>query len=422
MTAPPTVAPVPKAPGPGDEPTSRHPATPAQLAWLETQLRAWRSEGLVDDGAAAAIRARYVAHRRVTLARIVLTLGALFVGLGLIWLVASNLDQLSPWMRFGLVTLVWLGLVAAAEALAYRRERSGDVASPVVGAVRLLAAGAFGAVVFQAAQSLQVPAYEPLLVGIWAAGALLYAYAVAAIGPAVLGIGLGAYWVVWQTVEGSEDVLTVTLAVASTALLAVAVGALHHRLTGRAAAWRDLGVPWREIGAVLALGALFFAALPFDDEVAGGTPLMWTVVGVAVVLAVGAMLTGDRLDRLEVGLGVVVVGLVAVLALWRTTSGIADTADLSTADWARAVVSVAVYLAAASGYAVLGAMRDSGRLTWIATAALVVFTTTQAFAVFAPILSGAVLFLAVGLVLLATGVLADRGRRRLIREGQEARS
>ena len=59
------------------------------------------------------------------------------------------------------------------------------------------------------------------------------------------------------------------------------------------------------------------------------------------------------------------------------------------------------------------------RLTWLATAALVVFVTVQAFAVFAPILSAAALFLVVGVVLLGTGVLADRGRRRLVSEAKE---
>ena len=47
------------------------------------------------------------------------------------------------------------------------------------------------------------------------------------------------------------------------------------------------------------------------------------------------------------------------------------------------------------------------------------FVTVQAFAVFAPILSGAALFLIVGVVLLGTGVLADRGRRRLVSEAKE---
>lgn len=56
-----------------------------------------------------------------------------------------------------------------------------------MGAVRLLAAGAFGAVVFQAAQSLQVPTFEPILVGVWGLGAVLWAYAVQGVAPSIAG-------------------------------------------------------------------------------------------------------------------------------------------------------------------------------------------------------------------------------------------
>ena len=60
-------------------------------------------------------------------------------------------------------------------------------------------------------------------------------------------------------------------------------------------------------------------------------------------------------------------------------------------------------------------LRDSKRLTFIATAALVVFTTFQAFAVFAAIVQGAWLFVLLGLVFVGTGWLADRARRQLAR-------
>ena len=42
------------------------------------------------------------------------------------------------------------------------------------------------------------------------------------------------------------------------------------------------------------------------------------------------------------------------------------------------------------------------------------YATVQAFAVFAPIISGATLFLLVGAVLVVTGFVVDRGRRHLV--------
>lgn len=421
MTSPPSTA-AETHPDPDGAPTLRHPATPGQLAWLDTQLTAWQSEGLVDAPTADRLRARYVAHRRLTLARIVLTLGAAFVGIGLVWTVAANLDAVSPLVRILLVALVWLGLVVAAEVLQRRREHLGDVASPVVGAVRLLAAAAFGAVVFQAAQSLQVPADRPGLVGLWAAGVLLYGYAVVGVGPVVLGVVLGSIWTVWSAADAGRTVLGVTLTVAAAALAAVAVGVLHLRLDGPLRDWRALGVPWRELGAALALGSLFVAALPVDDGGERTGAVFVIALGVAAAVALAATLRADRLGRTEIALAAATLVGVVVLGLWRASAGLGGVADPTPSDWARAVVAVLVYLAVTSGYAVLGGMRDSERLTWVATAALVLFTTVQAFAVFAPVLSGAVLFLAVGVVLLGTGIVADRGRRRLVAEGREARS
>lgn len=420
MTAPPTNPPAapagpPGQPGPARPDPAVHVASPGQLHWLEGELAHWQAEGLVDPVAASAIRDRYVASRRFTLSHIVLTLGACFVGLGLIWLVASNLQQMSPLIRFLLMVAIWLALIVVAEALAARRERAGDTASPVVGAVRLLAAGAFGAVVFQAAQSLQVPAFEPILVGVWGLGAMLWAYAVRGVAPLVLGIGLVAFWFVWEVVSTGEGAFAVSTALAAAALAAVSIG-VGHAVLGR----RAFAVPWREIGAALALLALFIAALPFAWGEAQGSLTLWVGVGVAVALAAAAMARGDRIDRFEVALAAVALAFTIGLSLWRFDDDVMDTANLPPGAVARAVLAVVAYLLVASGYAVLGGMRDTSRLTWLATAALVVFVTVQAFAVFAPIVSGAALFLIVGLVLIGTGVLADRGRRRLVSETKEA--
>ena len=425
MTAPPTIPPNAPAGSPGQPgqpgPTPHTPvvvtATPGQLHWLEGQLAHWQSEGLVDPVAASAIRNRYVASRRFTLSHIVLTLGACFVGLGLIWLVASNLDQMSPLVRFLLMVVIWLGLIGAAEVLAGRREREGDTASPVVGAVRLLAAGAFGAVVFQAAQSLQVPAFEPILVGVWGLGAVLWAYAVRGVAPLVLGIGLVAFWFVWQVTSAGEGAFAVSTALAAAALAGVSIGVVHSVV-----GWRDFALPWREIGAALGLVALFIAALPFAWGEAAGSIALWLGLAVALGLAVLALARGERIDRFEVALSALALALTVGLSLWRFDEGVMDTDNLPPGAWARAVFAVVAYLLVASGYAVLGGMRDASRLTWLATGALVIFVTVQAFAVFAPIVSGAALFLIVGLVLLGTGILADRGRRRLVSETKEALS
>ncbi len=388
------------------------PVSPGQLAWLEVELADWRAAGVVDAAQAAAIRSRYVAVRRFSLSRLLLSVGGAFVGVGLIWLVASNLDQMTPLLRFVVVVVVWLVVVAAAELLASRRaHRDSDGApgaSPVVGAFRLVAALGFGAVVFQAAQSLQVPAYEPSLLGFWGAGALLYAYATGGVTPLLVGISAGTGWYVWELLEDAQDGMGFVLPVLLVAVVAGAVGVVHG--SGRL---RAFAAAWREASAALVLLALFVAAFPYVDvDGFAWSPLVFLgVVAAAVaVVAAAVLVRGRRRIELLAPLAALVAGV--LLVVWESPESVSG--SVSGQGYAHALVSVAVYVVAAGWYAALGVMGDSGRLTFTAMAALVVFTTVQSFAVFAPIVTGAALFLVLGVIFLGTGYVFDRGRRRLV--------
>jgi uncharacterized membrane protein len=412
MSTTPTV----RAPEPGHPQHPTRPATPAQLDWLRAEVTDWQREGLIGHDQAQALMSRYHPARRVSLARVLLALGAVFVGFGLIWLVAANLDQLAPLSRFATVVVIWALLTLGAELLAARQAHGGPIPSPVVHAGRLLAALLFGAVVFQAAQSLQVPAYEPRLVGVWALGALLHGYLVRAAAPVVLGVTAGLAWVVWAAVWNEPSFLGVLLAVCAAGVGAVAVAALHDRR--RTAGTPDLAWPWRTAGVVALLGALFAAALPFGEV----DDLVWTGQ-LAVSVAAALLLVGAAVVTVLLGRGtspprllwepfgaVAVTVLAVVLAVWDAGSDVDQVALL---DWAHAAVAVIGFLAVSAGVAALGVLRDRTHLTVVAVVALVLFTTFQSFAVFAQIIDGAWLFLAMGLVLSGTGWLADRGRRQL---------
>ena len=374
------------------------PATPAQLSWLSTEVRCWQAEGLLADDQAAQILHRYVTTRRFSLARLLLGIGGSFFGVGLIWLVAANLDALPPMGRLAAVALIWLGLLAGGEALDAGRR------SPALsGSIRLVAALAFGALVFQAAQSLQVPAYEPRLVGLWGAGALAHAYAVRSRGPLLVGLAAGTGWFVWQLVAEAPSVLAGVLGLAIAAVVASAVSTLHQE--------DDFAAPWRILAALLGLSALFTAALPFVD--AGDSAWSATLVAglaVAALAAAAAWMRTTGTARLE-PLGAIGVLLASVaLVFWDTGT---DASDLGVAEWTHALVSVAAYVVLAVAVAALGVLRDSNTLTALAAFGLVVFTTVQSFAVFAVVLQGSLLFLVLGLVFVATGYLFDRARREL---------
>jgi uncharacterized membrane protein len=384
-----------------------------RLTWLTDQLDQWRSDGLISDEAAGAIRVRYTADRRYSLLNLILVLGAAFLSVGIVWLVATNVDRISPLGRFAAVLALWIGLVVAAEATAARRAREGLGASPVVAALRLIAAAAFGAVVFQAAQSVQVPAYDAALLGWFGLGALLYAYVTLARLAVGLGVALSAAWFVWACVERAVGVDTLVWSALVAAAAAGAIGVLH------ATQWRaELAPAWRLAGALLALFGLFVVSLPFEGDRGQAWSAVLIVGAVIAGLAViAALVRAGTLDRIEAAIPVLVLACAVPLALAETDGFDGSSAQVTP----RAVLGVLLYLAVAGWYAALGVLRDLPVLTWVATAALVLFTTVQSFAVFAPIISGAALFLVLGVVLLASGFVVDRGRRRLLRSVGGAR-
>jgi uncharacterized membrane protein len=375
---------------------------PRQLAWLRSEVADWTTRGIITPDQAARISDSYRAdlHTRLNLGRIMLTLGGAFVGIGLIWLVAANLDQLSPAARFVAVAAFWLAFLAGGEALAARRS------SPaLVGAIRLLAALGTGAVIFQAAQSLQVPAFEPRLVGLWGAGALLHGYLVRAHTPFVVGLLAGLGWWFAQPLWTEQSGLTVVVLLGAASVLAAGLAVVHDdRLPRFARAWRTLA-------GAMALLTLFAAAIPdIGSDGVRWTPWLVANLSAAGIAAVAALVTGTGVRRLEPVGALAVLAAATLLSLWSTGS---DTSDIDASDWLHAAVSVVAYVALAVALVALGTVRDHAALTAMAMVGLVVFTTFQSFAVFAPIVTGAWLFVVLGTVFLGTGFVADRGRRGL---------
>ncbi len=385
-------------------PTLR-PAAPRELTWLDGELDHWRTQGWLDAESAESIRSGYQPTTGFTLNRLLLSLGSGFLGIGLIWLVAANLDQLSPGLRFGLATAFWLATTVGAEWLAGRRAHD-EPSSPLVGAARIVASLALGAVVFQGAQSLQVPAYEPRLVGLWGLGLLTYAYAVRAIGPLSIGIGLTLGWYLWLALPAADSDLTVTITVLAPGVIAAGLAGLHRRRLP------TFAVCWRGYGALLLLAGVFVAALPWDGDGHRLPISVGIAAGFAVVLAVTGVLSSRGRERLEPTLAVAFAGAGTCLSLWAPAD---EAREVTAGGVSHAIAAVLLYVLVAAGIAALGVLDDDWRLTALATVALVLFTTVQSFAVFARIIEGAWLFVALGAVFLLTGYLFDRARRRLAR-------
>ncbi len=386
----------------------QHPVSRDHYRWLRRELVEWQAEGIVDAITAETISARYLEvgdrHRRFSLGRLLLFLGAAFVGVGLIWLVAANIDQLPPLLRFAAVAAIWLALLAAAELLA--------VTGAVRGSLRLLATLAFGAVIFQAAQSLQVPAFSPALIGFWAAGALAHAYGFRALMPLVVGVVTGVGWWISQPLWDDGSVAGAVLSFGTAGVAAISLAVIHDRGLTR------FGQVWRSVGALLGMVSLFIAAVPStttDDFEWNGWLVASLVVASALVAIALAIARGRA--RLEPLVAVAVVVVAVLMVVWDT--GI-DTSDVDAADWAHAAVSVVAFVALAVALVAIGTLRDNPALTVIAMVGLVIFTTFQSFSVFAAIVEGAWLFLVLGLIFLATGFLFDRARREIAASLEEA--
>lgn len=401
------------------EPTRRIRVPARRLSWLHAELGRWEAEGIVDATAAQRIRDRYAVGRRLSLERLVLVLGGGFLGVGLIWLVSANLDELSPLVRFAGITLAWIAAVVVAEVLAHRGGRQ---------AARLVAVLAGGGVVFQAAQSLQVPAYTSSLLGVWAAGALAYAYATGAAGPLVAALLLAPSWYCWLAVDQAESASAIAVSLLVAGAVATSAAVLHERDRrqddrppgtsggpGERARMSGFAAPWRLAGVVLVLAGLFVAAFPgVGQERLYGSAAVWAGLGVAAVITVAAFVIGGKGGRHEVLAVTVMIGLALLLMAWSPGDAAGFDGTFTAALTARAVAGTLVYILAATWFAAVAARRDLSYLVFIATAALVAFVTAQSFTLFQPIFSGAALFLVLGVVFIATGALVFYGRRRLM--------
>ncbi|MFZ2504429.1 MAG: hypothetical protein WAW88_17340, partial [Nocardioides sp.] len=184
------------------------------------------------------------------------------------------------------------------------------------------------------------------------------------------------------------------------------VSALHARR------WPEFGYAWLAFGTILSLSGLFAAAIPeiTAEDFRWSPTLIAIVVGTALVAGAALALARGR-DRWEPLGALVTTAVGLLLVLWEAG---ANAQNVGAQDWAHAAVSVLLYVLVAGWFAVLGVLRDQPWLTWIATAFLVVFTTFQSFAVFAQIITGAWLFVVLGLIFVATGYLFDRARREVV--------
>ncbi|GAC1650832.1 MAG: hypothetical protein NVS4B3_10250 [Gemmatimonadaceae bacterium] len=177
-------------PAPRDSTRQRPPAR-----W-ESLLARWLRAGLMDDAAAARIRAyeRGVADdvHSTRWSRLVAALGVCFLSAGIFLFVSAHWDEISPTARMTLVVGV-IVLVHAAGAALVRRARAVSVALHALGTLSL------GAAIALAGQIYNVNEHWPTAVLLWTVGAalgwaLLDEWPQAVLTAVLLPAWLGAEW------------------------------------------------------------------------------------------------------------------------------------------------------------------------------------------------------------------------------------
>src|SRR5690606_16826598 len=162
------------------------------------------------------------------------------------------------------------------------------------------------------------------------------------------------------------------------------------------------------------LAALFAAAIPgiHGESIAwsGWLVAQTTAAALAAVAALALAVRRGHGAWVEPAGAIAVLVASLLLAMWDTGT---DVTDVGVDQWAPAGLAVVACVALARALVVLDTLRQHRALTGLAMTALVVFTTFQSFAVFAPIVTGAWLFVVLGTVFLGTGFLFDRARRGL---------
>ncbi len=202
---------------------------------LERDLTRWEAAGILDAGAAAAIRTDMAARgRSIGMAAVLGILGAVLICFAAMTFVGANWQEIPKWGRLAiLMTGLW-GSYAGAWGL----QRAG--APFFAQAAILLGTGLFGASIMLIAQMYHIDGNPPDAVLLWAAGTLLAAIALRSRPALALAIALFSLWSWWEVVLQRGDphfpfLVAWAVAALATAWLRWRIG--YHLLAIALAAW-----------------------------------------------------------------------------------------------------------------------------------------------------------------------------------------
>lgn len=295
----------------------------------ERRLAAWVDAGLIDEPAAARIRAWEAEHSRPLALWAVVGIGTLAIALGLISVVAANWDAIPAMVRLGLHFAL---LLAAAGAL-WWKSSAADEARPWAQEALLFVFGALGLTFFghlgQAYQTTS-PFWKPLTAWLVLFGPLFLLRGQSWLTAlAVAGMLVFAVWNFALDHESRDGVALVFALPTALPLALAPLGAVLRRSSARISFWRRI----EELGFAYAVG--------------GASQL-------AILAGLERLSRGADADKLLITFGVwAVAAFAAAAVVWsvrRDASGQAAAVVLAAAG------AVAVLAYPLSGERVIGAL------------------------------------------------------------------
>lgn len=190
-----------------------------QVRWLHGELGGWVRRGLIEPGQAEAIRGLYPRPGEGLPwgAIIFLGLGAVVVGLGVVLLFAYNWQAMPKALKLGVVFLSLAASQAGGAWLFLRRERLRALGEGLL----VLSTMLFGAGIWLVAQIYHIDEHFPNGFLVWGLGALAMAWALPSIPQGIIAAALLAIWGGTEALGFGQPVHVAPLLAASVAGLAL---------------------------------------------------------------------------------------------------------------------------------------------------------------------------------------------------------
>ena len=170
--------------------------------WLQDQIGAWRDEGLIDQGLADTLRARYpLVGQGTPWGRLVVSsIGAVVFGLGIILFFAYNWADMHKFLKLALV----FGTLLAAHGAGLYLSRSVTANRGLVESLHVLGTMLFGAGIWLVAQIYHIDEHYPNAFFVWGLGALALAWTLPSIAQGLMAVLLVFLWVCFEVFDFSS--------------------------------------------------------------------------------------------------------------------------------------------------------------------------------------------------------------------------